>query len=342
MVICHLPYPPNQRNANCEKHLHCIPAEHSHGTRGRKARYCFKGLFMLYGIKTQLAAAAVLFAFSCFTHLIAQTPNHQNVSVETLQRQVAGSISLPLSGATGNQSELPDNPDISRVKPTNAIEFNNLGVALSKQKHYDQAIKMLRRAVEIDPKFRSAYINLCNVYDLADQPQEALDTLRKAVAISPSTPDEQAKECELLLFTERNEESVNCYTDFGKTQPLDVTSQVNLGVGLMRLEKWGEAERWMEPAAPQMQYNPRFFNALGMIRYHKKHYKEAVEAFREASELAPDQLDVRFNLALAQLASQNKPGALSQYKFLSESDPQLAQKLYRIIYRDKLLFVDDK
>jgi uncharacterized protein HemY len=98
----------------------------------------------------------------------------------------------------------------------------------------------------------------------------------------------------------------------------------------------------MEPAAAKMQNNPDFFNALGMIRFHTKHFKAAAEAFKQAVQLAPEQNEVRFNLALAQLAAQNKPGALSQYRLLSESDPELAQKLYRIIYRDKILFVDNK
>lgn len=296
---------------------------------------------MLYGIKTRLAAAAVLFPLFCTTYLIAQVANPQNVSIEKTQTKVSGLISLSHSVTVG-EKDSSYVPDPSPVKPGDAIGFNNLGVNLAKSKHYDQAIEMLRHAIETAPRFRPAYINLSNIYDMADRPAEALDTLRKAVAISPFSSEEHAKECELLLIAKQDQESVNCYTDLGKTQPLDVTSQVNLGVGLMRLQNWKEAERWMEPAASQMQYNPRFFNALGMIRYHRKHYMEAVEAFKEASELAPDQMDVRFNLALAQLATQNKPGALSQYKFLSESDPELAQKLYRIIYRDKLLFVDNK
>lgn len=295
---------------------------------------------MLYGIKTRLVIAVIILPLSCFTNIRSQQPNSDNLSVDTSQKQVSNLISL--SQTVSEESALSAATDVSSAKPVDAIDFNNLGVNFAKLKQYDKAIEMLRHAIEIAPKFRSAYINLCNVYDKADRPAEALKALQNAVDISPSSPAEKAKECELLLIGQRNQESVDCYTNAGKTIALDIDSQVNLGVGLMRLEKWEQAERWMEPAAPQMQYNPRFFNALGMIRYHRKHYKEAVEAFKEASELAPDEMDVRFNLALAQLATQNKPGALSQYKFLSESDPELAQKLYRIIYRDKLLFVDDK
>jgi superkiller protein 3 len=296
---------------------------------------------MLYGIETRLAAAVVLLPLFCFTYLVAQEPSAENFNIDTTQKRVSGLISLSHE-ASGAETDSSAFSDLSSVKPDDAIGFNNLGVNLAKIRRYDEAIKVLQRAIEIDPRFRSAYINLCNVYDMADRPEEALEALRKAVELSPFSPAERGKECELLLLVERNQESVNCYTNLGKTAPLDATSQVNLGVGFMRLEKWSEADRFMEPVEPQMQYNPRYFNALGMIRYHTKHYKAAVEAFKQAVELDPERKDARFNLALAQLAIQNKPGALSQYRFLSESDPELAQELYRIIYRDKLVFVDSK
>lgn len=292
---------------------------------------------MLYGIETRLAAAVILLPLFCFTYLFAQEPSSEIYSIDTTQNHVSDMISLSqdTSGKETDQS-------LSSIKPDDAIGFNNIGVILAKSKRYGESITALERAIEIDPKFRSAYINLCNVFDLADRPADALETLRKAVEIAPFNSTERNKECELLLLVERNQESVNCYTDLEKTNSLDVVAQVNLGVGLMRLEKWEEASRLMEQAEPQMQHNPRYFNALGLIRYHIKHYKAAVDAFKQAVELDPQRKDTRFNLAVAELAIQNKPGALSQYKFLSESDPEMAQELYRIIYRDKLLFVDNK
>jgi Flp pilus assembly protein TadD len=175
-----------------------------------------------------------------------------------------------------------------------------------------------------------------------DRPQDALNALHQAAEFAPFNGVEQAKECELLLFTEQNQESVACYRTFEKKTALDSVSKINLGIGLMRLEQWKEAEEQLEPVEAEMQYNARYYNALGMIRYRTRQYKAAVDAFKRATELAPDEMDVRFNLALAQLAIRDKPGALSQYKLLSDSDPKLAQELYRAIYSDKILFVNNK
>jgi tetratricopeptide (TPR) repeat protein len=175
-----------------------------------------------------------------------------------------------------------------------------------------------------------------------DRPDEALDALLKAIQIAPPQNVERTKECELLLLGNHNQEAVNCYQNVIKTIPLDVVSQVNYGIGLMRLERWSEALSVLEGSAPEMQHDAKLLNAVGMVRYHIRQYKTAVEAFKQALEINPDQKDVRFNLGLAQLASRNKPGALSQYRLLEESDPALAQALYRIIYADKLVFANNK
>ena len=296
---------------------------------------------MLYGIKTRLIAAVFFLLFFSLTYSLAQAPNSENVSIDTTQRPISHLISLRADASPADTSS-DDISDLASASPKDAIDFNNLGVRYAKLKHYDDALTMLQRAIKLDPKIRSAYVNMCNVYDMMDRPQDALNSLRHAAELAPFNAVEQAKECELLLFTERNQESVTCYGIFEKQNPLDAASKINLGIGLMRLEKWKEADEVLEPVEAAMRFNARYYNAIGMVRYHTKQYKGAIEAFKRATELAPDETDARFNLALAQLAIRDKPGALSQYKFLSESDPKLAQELYKVIYKDKLLFVDNK
>jgi len=296
---------------------------------------------MLYAIRTRLVAVAFLLLAFTPTNSLAQEPNSENVSVDRAQKPVSDFISLR-SDASAVETAPGDVSDLASAKPADAVDFNNLGVRYAKQKHYDEALSMLARAVKLDPKVRSFYVNMCNIYDKMDRPQDALDALRQAAKLAPFNGVEQAKECELLLFAEQNQESVICYRSFEEKTPLDYVSKINLGIGLMRLERWKEADEALEPVEAEMRFNAHYYNAIGMVRYHTKQYKGAVEAFKRATELAPEEMDARFNLALAQLAIRDKPGALSQYKFLSESDPKLAQELYRIIYRDKLLFVDNK
>ena len=74
---------------------------------------------------------------------------------------------------------------------------------------------------------------------------------------------------------------------------------------------------------------------IGSALYRKKEYEAAAKALKRAVHLDPRRADARFNLALAQLANRNKAGAISQYNFLKESNPELAQKIYGWIFRDQ-------
>jgi tetratricopeptide (TPR) repeat protein len=81
---------------------------------------------------------------------------------------------------------------------------------------------------------------------------------------------------------------------------------------------------------------------LGLLRYKEKKYGEAVAALKQATEIKPDMGEARFNLALAQMAKSNRAGAISQYRLLEESDPKLAADLYRLLYKDQILYVGGK
>jgi len=52
-------------------------------------------------------------------------------------------------------------------------------------------------------------------------------------------------------------------------------------------------------------------------------------------------LEFRYNLAIAALAQRNKTAALSQYAILKQGDPKLADQLYRLLFRDKVISVED-
>ena len=78
-----------------------------------------------------------------------------------------------------------------------------------------------------------------------------------------------------------------------------------------------------------------------MLYYKKKRFAEAVAALKNAVEIAPEIYEIRYNLAIAQLALKNKAGAVSQYNILKTGDPKLAEQLARVLYADKLVFVSD-
>lgn len=69
--------------------------------------------------------------------------------------------------------------------PESPVAWSKLGVALARQRRFDEAIAALREGITISPRYAPAYSNLGNVYRELDRKEEALAAYRQAVEADP-------------------------------------------------------------------------------------------------------------------------------------------------------------
>ncbi|MDG6225924.1 MAG: tetratricopeptide repeat protein [Candidatus Thermoplasmatota archaeon] len=76
---------------------------------------------------------------------------------------------------------------VIRLNQNSARSVNNLGVILRKQKKYEEAIRIINQAIEIDPKYEKAWYNLGCIFMEIDPPllKEASIFLKRAIEIQP-------------------------------------------------------------------------------------------------------------------------------------------------------------
>ena len=67
---------------------------------------------------------------------------------------------------------------------------------------------------------------------------------------------------------------------------------------------------------------------MGLAYGELGHYKEAVDSFKRAIELDPDDAEIRYGLGVALLLSGNKVSALEQCLFLRSIDRKQADELH--------------
>ena len=67
--------------------------------------------------------------------------------------------------------------------------------------------------------------------------------------------------------------------------------------------------------------------------------KQAISSYKQALLLKPDFAEAHHNLAILYLEQGERALALEQYSLLKSIDYELAQKLFAIIYRDKIVNV---
>lgn len=227
------------------------------------------------------------------------------------------------------------------LSPQNPAIYNNLGAVYTKQKRFEDALESLGKAVTLDPGLARSHYNISIVYDHLKRPLDALAAARRAVAINPEYINARVQMCELSLVVKQNNEAVACYKSLQKFKNLDGRAMTYYGMALLRTEKTKQAISILEEAVRLMPDNPLPNNLLGKALYEKKQYKEAIKIFNHALRQNPGTAELRFNLAIAQLTSGNRDAAIVHYKVLKNSNPPLAQKLYRAIYAGDVVFIEN-
>jgi len=221
-----------------------------------------------------------------------------------------------------------------------AVLYNNIGATYFKRKSYDKAESALKRAIVLNnhPAFLT---NLSIVYETLDRYTEAINAAQRAVTQSPRYERGRMQLCELFVTAKRNNDALICYDELSKFATLDPLSKTLYGLTNLRIGKADRAISLVDPLVRGQQPTPLMYNVLGFAYYQKKRFTQAAETFKRGVELDPDSPNLRYNLAMALTASDNRVGAISQYNFVKKANPEMAEKLYRNLYRDKIIFVND-
>lgn len=244
-----------------------------------------------------------------------------------------------LAGGDGPQAG--SNPG-NETASSKAISLNNAAVALARINSNQEAIDKFKGAIELDPKLSAAYLNLSIVYDRMNRIPEALSAARSALELDPQNLNARRELCELRVLSKQVDEARACYDEMKKAGPLDEQSVQNYVLLLLKVGDLAAARDAIDIAIRRAPFDPSLLNGLGLLRYKERKFDEAAAAFKQATEIDPEMDEARYNLALAQLAKSNRAGALSQYRLLEESNSDLAGNLYKLLYKDRVLYVGNR
>jgi len=224
---------------------------------------------------------------------------------------------------------------------TAANVLNNWSVLLARGGYYPQAAVALERAISLDPQ-ASIYSNLSIVYDKLNRLEESARAAENGAKLAPDDVRLKRQLCTARLFMNQFREAVSCYEEMQTLVDLDDYNSAGYGLALVHAGFSAKAVRVLEkiPPSPSLDYS--VLNALGMAFFMQKNYLKAAEKFKAAVDAAPDQGLARYNLAIVQLMQRNRTGALNQYKMLQEGNPAVAEKLSKILFRNKILDVSNK
>ena len=217
---------------------------------------------------------------------------------------------------------------VIKIDPNNSGAYNNLGNALSDQKKLEEAITAYRKAIELDPKFAAAYYNLGVVLSDLGKKEDAIAAYRQAIKLQPDA-DAYNNLGNALDDLGKKEEAINAYRKAIELDPKYTKAHYNLGYVLDSLGKLEEASAAYRKA---IELDPNdahvAYNNLGIALYGQEKLEEAINAYQKAIQLDPNYAFPYRGLGDALRKQGQLEKAINAYRKAIELDPKFAQAYY--------------
>ena len=288
--------------------------------------------------------ATAFFLFFSFTVFLnfethAQSTASLKVSGDTTAKN--GFLSKGKAADAGSVAPT-DNKTTPAERKMLAVSLNNQATALAAVGQNAEAAAILQRAIDADGTLASAYYNLSVVYDRLERYEDALMAAYSALTIDPDFRSARIEVCQLMVSLDRDTNAVKCYEALRPLSPLDPIIKRNYAAMLLRTEQWSKAKDIVVQLLLDNPNDAAVHMALGYIQYRRGKFDDAIASFRRALEIDPSLDKAHFNLAVALLAKKRRDESLDQYRLLRSSNPELADELYKMIFSDKVLTVNNK
>ncbi|MBP3821342.1 tetratricopeptide repeat protein [bacterium] len=221
--------------------------------------------------------------------------------------------------------------DIIKFKQDDAICWYYLGCCYDNLEEFSEAKYAYNKVIELRPEYIDAYKSLAISYIKAQDPRNALDTLKKAEKyISEDDYAFYYIAGTAYMALQDFENSIIYIKKAIELNPENVQLQNNIGTAYLTLGNFDEA---LEAYKKSIQLEPNdslaYFNIASIYQIKGEHNK-ACEYFSKAHDLEPEDDNYIVAWAISELKAGKIPEATNHYKYLSASYPQKTTYKYNL------------
>jgi len=173
----------------------------------------------------------------------------------------------------------------------------NLGIVLTKQGKFEEAIDAYDYCIAIDPDYTSAYHNKANTLASIEKYPEATIVFKDLVEIEPENPRVYCSLGECYEKTEKYEQALEMYNKTITIDPAFAEAYYGIGVIMNERKQPNLALDFIKKAIALEPEQYDFWLGLGKVHYELNGIEEALKAYREATILNPDEPDAFLALA---------------------------------------------
>ncbi|MBF0329036.1 MAG: redoxin domain-containing protein [Nitrospirae bacterium] len=166
-----------------------------------------------------------------------------------------------------------------------AIADTNLARVLVKKRAYDKAYPLFSRAIEKDPKYMLAYVDLAELYQIEGRNKEAEETLTKALAINPDDENVLAELGYLLAKAGKIKDAIGVLEKAVKANEAYTPAHYYLGYAIAKDGRLKDALVEFDRAITLNPFDPMIYTLRGEAYEINKISSSASADFKKAREL---------------------------------------------------------
>jgi tetratricopeptide (TPR) repeat protein len=185
-----------------------------------------------------------------------------------------------------------------RFKPDYTLVYGYLGLAYLKLNRNDEAIETLKRALGNDPKDAVIHGGLGQAYAAEGKYRESIEETRQAINLKPAdkrwrdlldqTVDNMVSEAVRYLEADKYSEARDLLTVVLGVQPENYSALTFVGVAQFRLQHYSEAVKALQQSSRIDPKQHLTWGVLGDVYSAQGKHHDALDAYKEALRLRPE------------------------------------------------------
>ena len=211
--------------------------------------------------------------------------------------------------------------------PDDVLAYNHLGSIYYAQKNYEKSISSFKRGLQVDPNHPILNYNLARCYEDSKNIPDAIRCYEATLKTRPGWKDAIRDFSELLIKGQKNKEAQDLVEKSIKLHPTDGDLMCILGRIFLNQFDYDNASKTFKKADSVKPNDIKILTGFSQALEKGDNISAALEKALEASEIDPNNNDVRKQYAHVLLSAQRYEQALEQVKLLDSdtngSDPQV-------------------
>lgn len=177
---------------------------------------------------------------------------------------------------------------VLQFEKNNVPALQMLGLTMSIQKKYDEAIKYLKLAAKLDPKNPSLQYNLAKSLTDAGFEKESLQHHQIAVDLDSKNINARLNFGKTLLKLNYFDQAVQKFTEVLDLDPNNFDAHITITVALVKLKYFDRALEHLEICKKINPNSNEVFFYEGSIQSELNYFKDALECYKKALIIKPD------------------------------------------------------